>query len=312
MSWTYGAEHELGDWDRRLPLPDGWNVDRRDVTIVNSNGIAADPKGVVYRYGGEFNTPPSNCIEQQLEHMRTIWRIWPNACVNYRSNLHIHIRVPGLRDDLATLKRIAQFNYEWLPRVLPIIEPIPLPTGTGAELAGATRRYRRRLVSHQTVVKDVRLEKQLCATTLEEFLGAECPMTPSGVVQWHLAPRHAINLRQLRETDTLEFRHFPGTLSTSQLYRAFTWCRDYLACALDGGDPIKLWEAHYSFDQWPMFEPYVHWQEVRYRATCHDGTNTKTDILKRIAQIEAGTFDGQHTLCLSGEHQSIASSCDGL
>jgi hypothetical protein len=52
--WTYGAEHELGDWDQRKGLPYRHKMDVRDVTCMNSDGIAADPKGKLWPYGGEI------------------------------------------------------------------------------------------------------------------------------------------------------------------------------------------------------------------------------------------------------------------
>ena len=63
--WTFGAEHELGDWDQRNGLPTGFKMDTRDITVMNSNGIAADPKGRSYSFGGEINTPPTDTIEGQ-------------------------------------------------------------------------------------------------------------------------------------------------------------------------------------------------------------------------------------------------------
>jgi len=107
---------------------------------------------------------------------------------------------------------------------------------------------------------------------------------------WHFQPRAAVNLRQLRETDTIEFRHFPGTLDIAELTISFEWCAHYLECALVGHNPINTWVGWNGF---PKFPKYVHWMECRYRATCHDGTLSKAEIVENIKLIEEGRFDVQ-------------------
>lgn len=289
--WTYGCEHELGDWDRQVHLPRGFGVDRKDNTVMNSNGIAADPKGVMYQFGGEILTPASYTCEGQVKYLRDIKRLFPEATVNHRSNLHVHVRVPEILGNLEALKRIAEFNHRWLPKVLPIIEPIPVPTRKQypATLAfsGAERRQRRRRRSHHTVITPGRLDRQLKAKTLDEFYAAECPQDKDGKPLWHLAPRHAVNLRHLREdTQTIEFRHFPGTLDSDELLSAVTWCKEWLQMALGHlplRHPVDL--ARWYAPKLPKFPDYMHSRELRYRQTVHDGTVSKVDIEANIRSI---------------------------
>jgi Putative amidoligase enzyme len=292
--WTYGAEHELGDWDQREGLPYAYKMDVRDVTCMNSDGIAADPKGKLWPYGGEINTPARNSIADQVQCLVKILERHPNATVNHRSNLHVHVRVPGLREDLKALKRVAAFNDRWLKDVLPIIEPIPKPLNQPTnESQGAMRRWRRRKVSHHTVLVPKRTERMLAADTVDEFFRAEVPISKAGVPLWHCQPRAAVNLRQLLETDTVEFRHYPGTLNTVELHAALTWATIWMEMALQTDkDPIwhaqRLWERIYK----PIpFPEYIHWKEVRYRATCHDGTNSAQQIADNIRAIQEGRFD---------------------
>ena len=127
-SWSWGCEHELADIPRDRPLPKGYGWDVKDITIVNSNGIANDPKGELYKFGGEINTPPTDTVGGQVECLSTIKELFPEAKVNYRSNLHVHIRVPGLKGDLEALKQVHRYVHEHMPKLLPIIEPLPKPT----------------------------------------------------------------------------------------------------------------------------------------------------------------------------------------
>lgn len=300
--WTFGVEHELGDWDREIGVPYGFDVDRKDVTVMNSNGVAADPRGRLYRWGGEINTPPTDTPRGQVFALRKIKEKHPHVVVNHRSNLHVHVRVPGLRNDLEALKKIAYYNANNLKQILDIIEPIPVPMHRDYkypdEFEGARRRYRRRLRSHHTMLSASREKKQLMAASIADFFAAEVPLS-EGKPMWHLGIRAAVNLRQLQETDTIEFRHFPGTLDEDELLTCINWCRDYLDAALNTGEPVlQLYRRQYSGHQFPRFPQYVHWMECRYRATCHDGSLSPTIITENIRRIENGEFD-EHTGAMS-------------
>lgn len=293
-NWTFGAEHELADWDTTRPLPPGYGRDRKDITIVNSTGVANDPKDRLHHHGGEINTPPTSSIEGQVACLRELQEQYPEAKVNYRSNLHLHIRVPGLIEDLEALKRVQAHIHEWMPRALPVIEPLDLPTMWeqariyGPEYnKGHKRRLRRMRVSHHTLLKPDRLAGQLAASTVEEFFQREAAVSRAGVPQMHLQPRLCVNLRQLRETDTIEFRHWPGTMDPELLSMAFIWCEGYLIRALKGEpveDLIENMRAHFPTGIIP-FQPYDHWLEERYRRTVHDGTIPRDQLPVNIAQV---------------------------
>lgn len=307
--WTYGAEYEWGDWFYNGELPKDYGRDVKDFTCMSSNGIANDPKGKSYAYGGEINTPPYTSPWQLVLGKEWLVKqlevIGPTPTVNHRSNLHLHIRVPGLKDDLAALKRVQQFIHTHMRDVLAVIQPLsrPAPTsgggllrGTSAEAyEGALRRWRRRRVSHQSLLTPKRLEYQLGADTVEEFFKREVPQS-KGQPQWHLQPRLCVNVRQLLETDTIEFRHFAGTLNSTELNSAVEWCHLFMECALCDDaqllskelEKMKTGQRRWHF---PVFPQYIHYLENRYRATCHDGTLKRPEIEANIQRILAGEFD---------------------
>ncbi|RKZ72461.1 MAG: hypothetical protein DRQ48_00185 [Gammaproteobacteria bacterium] len=287
--WTYGAEHELGDWDRRDGVPLDFKLDERDVTMVNSNGIAVDPKARTYPFGGEFNTPPTTTIQGQAECLRQITYMHPRAVVNYRSNLHCHVRVPGLSENLGMLKTLARYNLKWLPEVLPLIEPIPKPTREAyperEEFEGAHKRYLRRRKSHQTKLTPARVKIQLRAKTVKEFHDLGVPQSKDGKPLPFCQPRCAVNIRQLLETDTIEFRHFPGTLDGEELTVALEWCREYLRSAFAGRSPVSLYKNWFAQARFPKFQPYVHWMEQRYLRTCYGHDITIKEINANVDSI---------------------------
>lgn len=312
---THGCEHEFSDWPAKelenCCSYTGLRRDHKDVTIVNSNGIANDPSLREYPFGGEICTPPTVHPSGQAEILRDILERWPTAAVNYRSNLHWHIRVPGLGEDLGALKRFARFNAYWLPIILPIVEPIEpnvyvpqhgISEAEQRKLKGFNRRQKRRRVSHHTILPPDRLEKQLAARTVEEFHNAEVPWTKVNPKPMpHAQPRAAVNLRQLLQTDTVEVRHFPGTLEPAKLAMVGQWCLCYIECALANWDEpaeasplVYFKERGGDLSLIPLFEPYNHALEIRYRLTCHDGTQPIAVIRCARDQILAGTFQDDY------------------
>ena len=280
-NWTYGVEHELANWDCNECLPSGCSR-TPDYTIVNSNGIAAPPNPKVYGYGGEIITPPSASIYTQVQYLDLIKEWFPKAAVNYRSNLHIHIRVPGLKDDLKLLKKLQYYIHQWMPKLLPQIEPIPIGLTPAQK-----KRERRRKISHHTLLTNTRLLKQLAATTTKEFFENEVPRSKVGKPMWHAQPRLCGNLRQMLQTDTVEFRHFPGTLDGVLLHDSFIWCEHFLRAALQGVDPPD--PAEYKFPKFPKFNEE---QEIKYQATAaHNGLPQK-EIAANIKLILKGEFSG--------------------
>lgn len=283
--WTYGAEHELSDWDNYVKLPEGYKRSP-DYTIVNSNGIAAQPNPKDYRYGGEINTPPTSSVRAQAECLTKIQDKYPNCMINHRSNLHIHIRVPGLASNLPLLKQIQQYIHIELPKVINLLEPIP----RGATLAERKREKRRR-VSHHTFLSRQRLERQLQARTCQEFFELECPKTKTGRVMWHAQPRLAVGLRQLLQTDTVEFRHFPGTLEAGALFVCLVWCKDFMRAAIAARPIEDVWRMYEPglFLSFPAFDEEL---EIGYQATASHNGISKQEIQDNINLILQGKFNG--------------------
>lgn len=287
---SWGAEHEWADHPLGRAVPKDFGRDVNDITIVNSNGIANDPKGRTYMYGGEFNTPPTSTILGQVDCMERLKEHYPEATINYRSNLHLHAHIPGLKDNLPMLKQLQGHIHMYLPEVLAtVVEPIPRPTAEEypltAELKGAKRRFARRRVSHQCFLSHARVSLQASARTVEEFFNLEPPHSKADdKPMFHLQPRVCVNLRQLLQTDTIEFRHFPGTMDSLELQTAFLWVNDYLECALNNVGINGLAQAAKRW-VFPQFLKYHHPTEVGYRSTVHDGTLDFTEIQANVGKI---------------------------
>lgn len=289
---TYGAELELADLDRTKPLLPGQCWDIKDFSMVNSNGIAVDPKGISWAKGGEICMRPENSPRELLLQFGNTKVLFPEMKVNYRSNLHVHVRIPGLKDDLAELKRLQLFIHDWFKPWIGVLEPIPSPKAhSRAELEseehkGAMARFRRRHKSHQTFLTSKRVAYQQEAKTVQEFMEREVPKSKAGAVMWHAQSRCCVNIRQLRETDTIEFRHFPGTTNPQEFLAAVEWVEHFTRLFLTGAPPKALEQAVHEFaPRLPKFEPYCHWQELRYKRTTCDGSVKREDREQAIKEI---------------------------
>lgn len=236
--WKFGAEHELADWDIRSELPSCVKRNLDDYSIVNSNGIANDPSGKITCLGGELNTTPTDTIEGQVEILRIIKKSLPNAKTNYHSNLHLHISIPGLSEDLETLKYIQKRIHEDMPLYLDKIDPLVCdptmyPSAGKEDYKIIKKRINHSKVSRHKLLTSEKLNNQLNAKTLDDFFNAEPPISKAGKPLFHLAPRLCINLRSLRDNGTIEFRHWAGTMEEDKFRNAFLWCKEYLLNVLN-------------------------------------------------------------------------------
>jgi hypothetical protein len=271
--WTFGVEHEWGDVRFGVPLPGGNKWNDKDFTCVASCGIANDPSGELYPFSGEINTAPTSDPEGQAEHLRNLLAAIaltdsPVPKVNYRSNMHIHIRVPGLKEDLGALKRVLRYFVRWGEASFKLVEPIPKPDAhlfpDPEHLAWAMKRYRRRQVSHQETLPPARVEEMLVATDPWHFFRAHHPL-PSNPESTnrdrmsHLFRRPGVNIRQLWEdSETVEFRHWPGTLTPDQVRDATEWCARWMDAALNHPDdetPQQIWDSVSAWNL-PTFPDY--------------------------------------------------------
>jgi hypothetical protein len=241
--WTFGVELELPDIDVRAKLPREWSWSTTDYTIVNSNGVANDPKRQLILEGGELNSSVYDDVDTALQDVGDIWQRL-NPGYNYRSNLHVHVRIPGIKDDLRMLKLIAAYSRSHLPSRWKRIDPLDGLGGTPEnpislkEMPGALLRSRHSESSRHFFITDARHAARMAATTLEGMLAAEVPASKAdGHPLWALSSREAVNLRSLRKHGTIEFRCFAAPRTPQHVHSAMRFAEMWLDCAIYGGDP---------------------------------------------------------------------------
>lgn len=288
-TWTYGVELEFADVDRRTPLPLGSSWNTKDYTICNTGGVGNDPTGQLWPYGGEINTQPTVNIPEQCVVIHDIIAALHERppTINYRCNLHCHVGIPGLKDDLASLQKIERYFVRHAATIFKYIQPIPVPLASRSHAAheGAVARYKRRLRSHQWVTPAKAHAACMAAKTPQEFFDAYSPKDAKGRVLHHLAIRSAVNIRQLMDTGTIEFRHFAGTLDLVQYETCLNWCRLFLFAALQDR-PVEQLLSRFKTEQFPKFEPYRHdWEEI-YQLT-NFGSNSRKQVAANLERLKA-------------------------
>jgi hypothetical protein len=276
----------LADVDTRIILPDGNKWDYDDGSIANSSGVANDPQKIIVKYGGEINVKPSNSIQEHIDEIQKIYDCVGNFDTNYTSNLHIHIGVPGLSSDLDALKRLQCFIHTYQDEVFQKVDPVPPtdPSLKGEEYKAANKRTIRRRKSHHWKVGEKFHGLMMNANSIQEFYEAHAPKLPNGKPHWGAVCRAGINLLQLfNETDTVEFRHFPGTKSVKEIGYCILWCQIFMHCALNTGENPLIYLDKYDF-KFPKFKPFNYKIDKIFHLT-HFLKQSRTDAIKNINML---------------------------
>lgn len=209
--WTYGSEYEIADLDKRLNLPSSLSWDFKDVTVMNSNGVATDPrkdKSRIVQYGGELNTKPCESIDELV----SIFELLKNNyefTVNNSCNLHNHIFVPDL--DLAGLKSIVAYYETYRDDLIDLTDFIPEPEFDINLSNHESKLIHSRYVHHTKKNHGSRhgslpercLKYKLTADSIQEFhKGSIYGIDKSRLMNWSNANRAGINTLQTRRSES--------------------------------------------------------------------------------------------------------------
>jgi len=274
---TFGAELELPDIDTNIVIPEHiGKYDFEDFTIVNNNGIANDPKKRYVLIGSEVNMTPTNTINQMVNNITELYSI-VNTKTNHKSNLHIHIGIPGLSKDYDKLKKLIEYTFKYGPYVMSKVDPLPIPTSETMEL-----RVKHLKKSHQYTYPLSYQERILSGKTWEEIRDTHQPMK-DGRRLTHLVKRCGINIRSLWDNGTIEFRHFFGTDDIEQYRDSLEWCKLYVENAIgEQKHPDKLLNSR----EW-NFPKMQEWNEELQKGWEYTNLekNKRTEVTQRLNKL---------------------------
>lgn len=241
-SFTYGSEIEWGDIRRDIELPEhlgNWEYSETDV--INSakhNYIACDPLGIEPPYGGEINTVPTHTIQGQIDIFKELLTYFTEhncpPTVSFISHSHVHIHVPGLKDDIVALKKLTAYikanQQETVKQCLKYYEHPDISKGKGAK---AYFKYDGgRLMPNWMCDNIVNY-----ATDFDSYIYLHC--AGKDAKSRGRPFRYAINTYCLKHTNTVEFRCFRSACDSKQLKDIFEFCTEFLNAALNTGIDVN-------------------------------------------------------------------------
>ena len=240
--FDYGTELELADCDTRIELPQGNKWNNKEVDITNSNGIGNDPWKTLNKFGGEVNVKPTKTIEGQVQECRKIFqtlRKGGNLSVNYSCFHHVHVRVPGLSQDIEYLKKAWDYFYRHQKEIADLsFSTFPKPTKQqypnpqDFKLAQQAYRFETSFVFNLSRQK---YQFTMKSTTPQQFYKSKFNVSKlTGKPVNILCRRMHVNFFQLfDESNTIEFRHFQPTLDLDEIKSCTFYCRQIVNAMLN-------------------------------------------------------------------------------
>lgn len=246
MKFTYGAEIEFVDADRsKMVLPSGCKFNEKEVTLVNSNGVAVNSlKNSKNFLGGEINTPATLTLDDQLEVIKTILKLLKDngARINYRCNLHTHIGLPLELQTVDTLKKIQKYAFV-------NFEALILAT-MGSGQFHKKPQYPNSFWSHykERMVPQYKHDFLMASETLKDFqlgffktkLGTHAPLT---------FMRQLVNTHSFFKTKTIEYRGWWATLDLWEIKNCFEFHQLLIEMALEMPEELIT-------DHWPKAKTF--------------------------------------------------------
>jgi hypothetical protein len=272
-TFTWGYELELGDVKRDTKIPDHlgmWEYCETDVInqLPPYRGLACDPLGIDPPVGGEINTKPTKTWKEQVDKISQILDLFKTPTASCISNGHVHVHVPGLKDDLESLKRLVryiknnQFNtiknchrFKIYPEMVDLVKS--WKTLKNAEYMEASY-----LMNDSGLpIPESLLTSLRRASTTDDFF-MKFPTDHFGNVF-----RYAINIYNLRRINTIEFRCFRNSIDLNEITNSFKFVEQFINAALNNGPSVEeiLTTSDYHFAKFEYnHEMYQAWRDTKY------------------------------------------------
>lgn len=280
---SFGIELELGDYNNQITIPEELGVyNKLDPSVINSNGLANDPQRKYVLLGGEINVTPSNSIDGLLKNIEGIYKTLPNACSNFKTNIHTHFYFPGLAEDFKKLHKLIEYNFKYEEEMMDLVNPFPEPLDSKmVEFLKYKKKSQKRCFGEKYK------SKILGATTWEGIRDSHQPMK-DGRRLAHLSPRTGINTKSLWKRGTIEFRHWFGTDDLDQYRNVLEWGELYIENAL--GEQLTPKELLATRDwNFPTMLPWNRelleaWEETNFQR--HKRGEVKEILTKKLENGE--------------------------
>lgn len=269
--FTWGFEMEVGDVDRRIILPEHlgkWEFSETDVVNLNPpyRGIACDPLGIYPPFGGEINVRPTKTWKEQVDRIFEILEFFKDhgntPTSNFISHNHIHVYVPGLKEDIQSLKKLIKyikFNQKTVVDIIHAFKPHP-----DMSLSKTAKTYLKldcgRLMPDYMCDNIINLSKDF-----DHFIKLHAAGKDG--VSMGRPFRYAINTYCMKHTGTIEFRFFRNSYDRRELEDSFIFVENFMDSALNDGPNVLEILSSREF-KFPKFtydnEIYKSWENTKY------------------------------------------------
>lgn len=269
--WTWGYEIEWGDIDRNLEIPEHlgkWEHAETDIVNIHSpyKYVACDPQGIEPPMGGEINVAPTNTWTEQVDRILEIYNMFvengdnpSSSCINHG---HLHVFVPGLKDDVEALKRLVMYIKEnqktATEELYGFYDHVEIRGSKGAKM------YLKHDGGRQ-------MPEYMCDNIINLSIDF------NHFIKLHAAGkdgvsmgrpfRYAINTYCMKHTGTIEFRCFRSTTKRNEIDSQFRFAEKFIDSALNGGPSVDdiLRDGNYDFPPfiWDLGE-YSGWINTKY------------------------------------------------
>ena len=261
--WIYGLELELSDINRNKKLPTGCSYNKLEGDIINSNGQAIDPTGIKHKIGGEINTPPGS-IDFEIYLCKKIFEIFPEATVNHRIWLHLHIGLPNQLLTIDNLKKLAIYSHNETSNILKyclhnMVKPDNMDNRTWAWY-------------NEKPLAEYKMEHIKNAKNIQDFRDAFF-MNKVGIKAPITFKRPMFNLYSLFKHRTIEFRALYGTLNTNEIKSCFEFFRDFVIEGLTTEKTLSELMIKNNY-QFPKPNKYDKWLEEQWHLTQNKNAQT--------------------------------------
>lgn len=261
--FTWGYEIEWGDIDRRIDIPKhlgSWEYAETDIVNIHPpfQYKACDPLGTDPYMGGEVNTKPTKTWMQQVERILEIKALFeangntPSAsCVNHG---HLHVFVPGLKDDIESLKKLTSYIRENQDTVIKNCYNF-YDTNDMKNYKNAKMYLK--LDGGRTMPDYMSSNIISGATDFEHFIKLHAAGKDG--VSMGRPFRYGINTYCMKHTGTIEFRCFRSTTKREEIESQFRFVEMFMEAALNDGPSANEILSNNSF----KFPPFI-WDASEY------------------------------------------------
>lgn len=269
--FTWGYEIEWGDIDRRLEIPEHlgkWEFAETDIVNLNEpyTYIACDPLGEEPYMGGEINVKPTATWKEQVDRIMQIHDLFvehgntPTAgSVNHG---HLHVFVPGLKDDVNALKRLIAYvkenQEETVSECYGFVDHADMKKCKNAKMY--LKYDGGRLMPEYMSDNILNLAKDF-----DHFIKLHAAGKDG--VSMGRPFRYAINTYCMKHTGTIEFRCFRSTVNREEIVSQFRFAEDFIDAALNDGPSVAELFMQHNYKFPPFYwdkQEYMGWLETKY------------------------------------------------